>query len=66
MRVRDNAESIAFYSGERSEWARGIDTLFGAIRNQYRVIRVSSVVKSISIAFRNFTYLAPYLLLWSV
>ena len=65
-RVRDNAESIAFYSGERSEWARGIDTLFGAIRNQYRVIRVSSVVKSISIAFRNFTYLAPYLLLWSI
>ena len=65
-RVRDNAESIAFYSGERSEWARGIDALFAAIRNQYRVIRFSSVVRSISVAFRNFTYLAPYLLLWSV
>ena len=65
-RIRDNAESIAFYSGERSEWARGIDALFAAIGNQYRVIRFSSVVTSISVAFRNFTYLAPYLLLWSV
>ena len=44
-RVRDNAESIAFYGGERSEWERGIDALFAAIRNQYRVIRISSVGK---------------------
>jgi putative ATP-binding cassette transporter len=30
------------------------------------VIRVSSTVKSISGTFRNFSFLAPYLLLWSV
>jgi putative ATP-binding cassette transporter len=65
-RVRDNAESIAFYGGERSEWERGVDALFAAIANQYLVIRTSSAVKSVSVAFRNFTFLAPYLLLWSV
>ena len=65
-RVRDNAESIAFYSGERSEWARGVDAFFAAIRNQYRVIRVTSAVKSVAVVFRNFSSLAPYILLWSV
>jgi putative ATP-binding cassette transporter len=65
-RVRDNAESIAFYGGERSEWERGIEALLAAIANQYRLIRVSSIITSISGAFRNFSTLAPYLLLWSV
>ena len=64
--VRDNAESIAFYGGEKSEWTRGISSLLAAIGNQYRVIRVSSLVTSVSVIFRNFTYLAPYILLWSV
>ena len=66
VRVRDNAESIAFYSGEKSEWVRGIGSLFAAIENQYRVIRVDSIVESVSVVFRNFSILAPYLLLWSV
>ena len=65
-RVRDNAESIAFYSGEKSEWGRGVSTLFAAIGNQYRVIRVSSVVTSVSVIFGNLANLVPYILLWSV
>ena len=65
-RVRDNAESIAFYSGEKSEWGRGVSTLFAAIGNQYRVIRVSSVVTSVSTIFGNLAILVPYILLWSV
>ena len=64
-RVRDNAESIAFYGGEKSEWGRGVSTLLAAIGNQYRVIRVSSVVTSVSVIFSNLTNLAPYILLWS-
>ena len=66
VRVRDNAEPIAFYGGERSEWVRGIGALFAAIHNQYRVIRVGAVVESASVVFSNFSFLAPYLLLWSV
>lgn len=65
-RVRDNAESIVFYRGERSEWALGVGALIAAIRNQYRVIRVSSAVTSVAVVFRNFSSLAPYLLLWAV
>ena len=65
-RVRDNAESIAFYGGEKNEWLRGVGALLSAIRNQYRVIRVSSTVTSVSAAFGIFAGLAPYILLWSV
>jgi vitamin B12/bleomycin/antimicrobial peptide transport system ATP-binding/permease protein len=65
-RVRDNAESIAFYGGEKSEWVRGVETLLEAIGNQYRVIRVGSAVTSVSAAFGIFSTLAPYILLWSV
>ena len=65
-RVRDNAESIVFYRGERSEWALGVGVLIAAVRNQYRVIRVSSAVTSVAVVLRNFSSLAPYLLLWAV
>ena len=65
-RVRDNAESIAFYGGEKSEWVRSVGALLEAIRNQYRVIRVGSAVTSVSAAFGIFSTLAPYILLWSV
>ena len=61
MRVRDNAESVAFYSGERSEWVRGIGSLFAVIENQYRVVHVDSVVESGSVVFKSFSSLTPYL-----
>ncbi|QNJ20320.1 xenobiotic ABC transporter/ ATPase component [Synechococcus sp. A18-25c] len=66
VRVRDNAESIAFYSGEKGEWTRSVRSLLAAIKNQYRVIRLGAVVNSLSQVYQNMGFIVPYVLLWSV
>ncbi len=60
VRVRDNAESIAFYRGERLEQRQVIDRLMDAVRNFDLLIIWQSIIVLFQLGYNYFTRLIPY------
>lgn len=58
VNIRDNAESIAFYKGERKEFTRVRQRLKGALANLLRIIKRN---RSLSFFTTNYNYLIPIL-----
>jgi putative ATP-binding cassette transporter len=63
VRVRDNAESIAFYRGEGVEQHQIIERLMGAIRNFDLLIIWQSIISLFQLGYNYFTRLIPYLII---
>ncbi|EAZ88856.1 ABC transporter ATP-binding protein/permease, partial [Crocosphaera chwakensis] len=63
VRVRDNAESIAFYRGESLERGQVIDRLISAIRNFDLLIIWQSVITLFQLGYNYFTRLIPYIII---
>ncbi len=63
VRVRDNAESIAFYRGERLEKRQVIERLMEAIRNFDLLIIWQSIIVLFQRGYNFFTRLIPYLVM---
>ncbi|MEL4894301.1 ABC transporter ATP-binding protein/permease [Crocosphaera sp. Alani8] len=63
VRVRDNAESIAFYQGEALERQQIIDRLIGAIRNFDLLIIWQSIITLFQLGYNYFTRLIPYIII---
>ena len=62
--LRDNAESIAFYSGEDNEGSRLKRALRRAIDNKYTLIRNLAGLSVFNIGFTQVQALLPFALLW--
>lgn len=63
VRVRDNAESIAFYRGESLERGQVIDRLMSAIRNFDLLIIWQSIITLFQLGYNYFTRLIPYIII---
>jgi putative ATP-binding cassette transporter len=63
VRVRDNAESIAFYQGEGLELRQVIDRLMDAVRNFDLLIIWQSIIVLFQLGYNYFTRLIPYLII---
>jgi putative ATP-binding cassette transporter len=63
VRVRDNAESIAFYRGESLESQQVIDRLTAAIRNFDLLIIWQSIITLFQLGYNYFTRLIPYIII---
>lgn len=63
VRVRDNAESIAFYRGESIERGQVIDRLISAIRNFDLLIIWQSIITLFQLGYNYFTRLIPYIII---
>lgn len=63
VRVRDNAESIAFYQGEGLERRQVIDRLMDAVRNFDLLIIWQSIIALFQLGYNYFTRLIPYLII---
>ncbi len=63
VRVRDNAESIAFYQGEQLEKRQVIDRLMDAVRNFDLLIIWQSIIVLFQLGYNYFTRLIPYLII---
>lgn len=65
IQVKDNAESIAFYNGERFEALRLASTLRNAIYNKYKLIKETALFAAYQTAYGNIQSFVPYILLWA-
>ncbi|MEB3200754.1 MAG: SbmA/BacA-like family transporter, partial [Synechococcaceae cyanobacterium] len=63
VHIRDNAEAIAFYRGERQESAEALRRLDLAIRNQDRLIRWETLLTVIQTSYDSFSEFLPWLVL---
>ena len=63
VRVRDNAESIAFYRGEQLERQQVIGRLMQAIRNFDLLIIWQSFIVLFQLGYNYFTRLIPYIII---
>ena len=63
VRVRDNAESIAFYRGEALERKQVTDRLIEAIRNFDLLIIWQSIITLFQLGYNYFTRLIPYIII---
>jgi vitamin B12/bleomycin/antimicrobial peptide transport system ATP-binding/permease protein len=61
VRVRDNAESIAFYQGENLERNQVVDRLSYVLKNFDLLIIWQSVISLFQLGYNYFTRLIPYL-----
>jgi putative ATP-binding cassette transporter len=62
VRVRDNAESIAFYQGENLEREQVLARLMQAIRNFDLLIIWQSLISLFQLGYNYFTSLIPYII----
>ena len=62
IRVRDHAESVAFYSGEQHEHGRLSDRFKAIIRNRWRIARQSVCLSGFNDMFTNGIKLFPIIL----
>lgn len=62
IRVRDHAESVAFYNGEHYEHARLADRFKSIIRNRWRIARQSVLLGGFNNIFTNGIKLFPIIL----
>ncbi|MFN5515438.1 MAG: ABC transporter ATP-binding protein/permease [Cyanobacteriota bacterium] len=63
VRVRDNAESIAFYQGESVEKHQVVERLMGAIQNFNLLIIWQALISLFQLGYNYFTRLIPYLII---
>lgn len=63
VRVRDNAESIAFYRGEGLERQQVTNRLLSAIKNFNLLIIWQSLISLFQLGYNYFTRLIPYLII---
>lgn len=63
VRVRDNAESIAFYRGEGLERQQVTNRLLAAIKNFNLLIIWQSLISLFQLGYNYFTRLIPYLII---
>ena len=63
VRVRDNAESIAFYRGEGLEQRQVIERLMDAVRNFDLLIIWQAIIVLFQLGYNYFTRLIPYLII---
>ncbi|MEA5535520.1 ABC transporter ATP-binding protein/permease [Crocosphaera sp. XPORK-15E] len=63
VRVRDNAESIAFYRGEELEKGQVLDKLIDAIKNFDLLIIWQSIISLFQLGYNYFTRLIPYIII---
>ncbi|MEA5511099.1 ABC transporter ATP-binding protein/permease [Crocosphaera sp. UHCC 0190] len=63
VRVRDNAESIAFYRGEGLERRQVIEQLTAAIKNFDLLIIWQSIISLFQLGYNYFTRLIPYIII---
>ncbi|NQZ64175.1 SbmA/BacA-like family transporter, partial [Crocosphaera sp.] len=63
VRVRDNAESIAFYRGEALERKQVTDRLTEAIRNFDLLIIWQSIINLFQLGYQYFPRLIPYIII---
>jgi len=63
VHIRDNAESIAFYRGERQEAHEGERRLGGAIRNYNRLIIWEALINVIQRSYDYFSRFLPWLVI---
>ncbi|MDJ0510983.1 MAG: ABC transporter ATP-binding protein/permease [Crocosphaera sp.] len=63
VRVRDNAESIAFYRGEALEKQQVSDRLLEAIRNFDLLIIWESIINLFQLGYKYFPRLIPYIII---
>lgn len=63
VRVRDNAESIAFYRGEGLESKQVIERLVDAIKNFDLLIIWQSIISLFQLGYNYFTRLIPYIII---
>ncbi|MDJ0598688.1 MAG: ABC transporter ATP-binding protein/permease [Crocosphaera sp.] len=63
VRVRDNAESIAFYGGESLERKQVVERLIEAIKNFDLLIIWQSIITLFQLGYNYFTRLIPYLII---
>ncbi|MEB3321412.1 MAG: ABC transporter ATP-binding protein/permease, partial [Synechococcaceae cyanobacterium] len=63
VHIRDNAESIAFYRGERQEEREGARRLEGAIRNYNRLIIWEALISVIQRSYDYFSRFLPWLVI---
>ena len=63
VRVRDNAESIAFYRGEQLERQQVIGRLMQAIKNFDLLIIWQSLIVLFQLGYNYFTRLIPYIII---
>lgn len=63
VRVRDNAESIAFYRGEALERKQVTDRLTEAIRNFELLIIWQSIINLFQLGYQYFPRLIPYIII---
>ena len=62
VRVRDNAESIAFYRGEALERQQVTERLISALRNFDLLIIWQSIITLFQLGYNYFTRLIPYII----
>ncbi len=63
VHIRDNAESIAFYRGEKQETHEGERRLGGAIRNYNRLIIWEALIQVIQRSYDYFSRFLPWLVI---
>ena len=63
VRVRDNAESIAFYQGEGLERRQVIEKLMNAVRNFDLLIIWQSIITLFQLGYNFLTRLIPYIIM---
>lgn len=63
VRVRDNAESIAFYQGEGLERQQVTQRLLGAIKNFNLLIIWQALISLFQLGYNYFTRLIPYIII---
>ena len=63
VHIRDNAESIAFYRGERQEFGEADRRLSGAIRNFDRLIIWQALISVIQRSYDYFSRFLPWLVI---
>jgi putative ATP-binding cassette transporter len=63
VHIRDNAESIAFYCGERQEFGEADRRLGGAIRNFDRLIIWQALISVIQRSYDYFSRFLPWLVI---
>jgi putative ATP-binding cassette transporter len=63
VHIRDNAESIAFYRGERQEFSEADRRLSGAIRNFDRLIIWQALISVIQRSYDYFSRFLPWLVI---
>ncbi len=63
MRLRDNAESIAFYRGEAREGEQALQRLGNAINNAQRLITWEALIGVIQTSYNDFSDFLPWLVI---